>query len=170
MAQIYFIGGKKEDSIDVAVETASKNNRAEILKFVLSFLAVALLAVLTVFSVSALLRSKSGETRVVSQLVNDEGNFMFKGWEMTPALEAAIENGDVSLKDITVIEKEGEITFSGSDANKVAILDYRTEIEDNESPQIYSNEYFEELKKAGKNVYVVKTIGLATEVAKEGAE
>ena len=179
MAKIFYIGSKKEDiDIDVAVEEsttqiASKDSRiysTEILKFVISFLVVAILIVLTIFSASAL-RSRSGETMVVSQLTNEEGEFQFKGWEMTPALEAAIENGNVSLKDINVIEKGGDITFSGGDAELIDILYYRTEIEDNKDPQIYSNEYFEELRRKGQNVYVVKTIGLATEATeKEGAE
>ena len=138
---------------------------AEILKFVFGFLVVALLAVLTIFSASALLQLKSRETTIISQLEN--GINFSKEWELTPALKEAIERGDISLTEITVIEKGGEITFNGSDSDKITILNYRTEIEDND-PQIYSSEYFEELKRQGKNTYVVKTLGLATE--KEGAE
>jgi hypothetical protein len=106
---------------------------------------------------------------VTSRLTNDEGDFAFKGWEMTPALEAAVEAGNISLKGINVIEKGGDISFTGVDAEKITVLDYRTEIEDNVNPQIYSDEYFEELQKKGQNVYVVRVLGLATE-AKEGAE
>ena len=172
MAQIYYINNKKDSDIDVAVDVAQDNRRigTEILKFVLVFLTVALLAVLTVFSISSFLRQKNGEMVVTSRLTNDEGEFAFKGWEMTPALKAAVEAGDVSLKGITVIEKGGEISFNGSDSDKITVISYETVIEKNVSPKLYSDEYWEELCKQGKNTYVLRTIGLSTEAEKEGAE
>ena len=173
-AKIYYIGSKKENSdIDVAVETTAQTapkNRisTEILKFVIIFISIALLVTLTIFSASALLRSNRGEMVVTSRLTNDEGDFAFKGWEMTPALEAAIEAGDVSLKNIIVIEKDGEIQFEGGDSNKITVVNYETVIEKNEYPKLYSDEYYQKLCREGKNTYVLRTIGLAEE--KEGAE
>jgi hypothetical protein len=89
---------------------------------------------------------------------------------MTPALEKAVEAGDISLKDIVVVEKGGEVEFNGGDSNKIAIVNYETMIEQNVSPKLYSDEYWEELCKQGKNTYVLRTIGLSTEATKEGAE
>lgn len=172
--------------IDIAVDTTattttvSKNSTADSIRriygsekimFIIELMTVALLLVLTIFSASVLLRPKSGETTIVSQLVNENGEFPFRGWELTPSLEAAIEAGNVSLKGIAVIEKGGEISFSGGDSAKIAVLEYKTEIEDNVNPQIYSNEYFEELRKTGRNVHVTRVLGLATETENnEGAE
>ena len=167
--------------IDITVETAAqtKNSAVDFVRriygsekimFLIELMTVALLLVLTVFSASVLLRPKSVETTIVSQLVNENGEFPFRGWELTPSLEAAIEAGNVSLKGIAVIEKGGEISFSGGDSSKITVLEYRTEIEDND-PQIYSSEYFEELRREGKNVHVTRVIGLATEATtNEGAE
>jgi competence protein ComGC len=163
--------------IDIMESTSKKNHIVDSIRRIygsdkimvlIEFALLFLLVVLTVFSASALLRPK-GVTAIVSQLVNENGEFPFRGWELTPSLEAAIEAGNVSLKSINVIEKGGEITFDGGDAKKIAILEYKTEIEDN-IPQIYSAGYFEELKKQGKNVHVVRVLGLATETDSEGAE
>ena len=116
-----------------------------------------------------LLKPKSSDLIIISILAED-GNICFpKGWELTPVLESAIESGEISLNNITVTTCGPETSLSGGDSDKLAILDYRTEIEDNTHPQIYFfDEYFEELKKQGKNTYVVKTLGLVTE--SEGAK
>lgn len=174
-AKIYYIGSKKENSdIDVAVETTqttAQTTSPKILIVLGGLVMVALLAVLTIFSTSALMRQKSGEMFVTSRLTNDEGDFAFKGWEMTPALEAAVEAGNISLKEIAVIEKGGEISFKGGDADKIAVINYETVIEKNVSPKLYSDEYWEELCKKGENTYVLRTIGLSTEATeKESAE
>ncbi len=168
-------------NIDVTVEETASNTKnnsvkdfilniydADILRFVLWFMVVALLAILVIFSAYSL-QSKSGETTVVSRLTNDEGEFSFKGWDMTPDLEAAVEAGDISLKGITVIEKGGEIEFNGDDSDKITIIGYETVIEQNVSPKLYSDEYWEKLCREGKNTYVLRTIGLVTE-KNEGAE
>ena len=171
----------KDINIDISVttaETTTKNNSikdfifgiydAEILKFVFGFLMVALLVVLAIFSAYGLLRPRSEEVTITSQLTNDKGEFSFKSWKMTSDLEAAVDAGDISLKNITVIEKDGEIEFDGGDSNKIAVVNYETVIEKNEYPKLYSDEYWEKLCREGKNTYVLRTIGLATE--KEGAE
>lgn len=80
-----------------------------------------------------------------------------RGWELTPALESAIESGEISLKNITVSTCGLETTLSGGDSDKLAILGYHTEIEDNEK-----------LKAYGETSYIVRTLGLAEE--KKGAE
>jgi hypothetical protein len=127
----------------------------------------ALLAALAIFSAYGL-RSRSGEEVIISQLYDN--NDISKGWKMTSDLEAAVEAGDISLKNITVIEKDGEIEFDGGDSNKIAVVNYETVIEQNEYPKLYSDEYWEKLCREGKNTYVLRTIGLSTEAAKEGAE
>lgn len=171
MAHIYYLGNN--DNIDVAVEesttqTTPKDRFGKTLAIIFGVM-VALLVVFAILSASALLR-QNGETTVVSQLVNEDGEFQFKGWEMTPDLEAAIENGDVSLKGINVIEKGGDITFEGGDFNKITVVNYETVIEQNTSPKLYSDEYWAKLCREGKNTYVLRTLGLSTEAEKEGAE
>lgn len=145
----------------------------ETLKMLLSFALSAFAAVLIITTLYSVFKEKqrNNEKEVItSNIMTDEGR-LIKGWEMTPDLESAVEAGAINLKNITAIEKEGDITFDGGDSDKLVVIDYRTEIEDNKNPQIYSDEYFEELKKRGKNVYVVRLIGLATEATeKEGAE
>ena len=145
----------------------------ETLKMLLSFALSAFAAVLIITTLYSVFKEKqrNNEKEVItSNIMTDEGR-LIKGWEMTPDLESAVEAGAINLKNITVIEEEGDITFDGADSNKLVVIDYRTEIEDNKNPQIYSDKYFEELKKKGKNVYVVRLIGLATEVTtNEGAE
>lgn len=148
--------------IDVAVETTSETTTknsikdfifsiydVKTLKFVFEFLVVALLAVLAIFSAYSLMR-QSGEMTVISRLTNDEGEFSFKGWEMTPDLEAAIEAGNISLKNITVIEKGGDVKFEGGDSDKITIIRYETIIEQNDNPKLYSDEYWEKLCREGK--------------------
>lgn len=174
----------KDINIDIAVETTTaetiKNNSvrdfilsiydSEILKLLFGFLMVALLSVLAIFSAYGL-QPKSGELTIISQLTNDDGNFSFKGWEMTQDLKDAVEAGDISLKNITVIEKGSEVKFDGGDSDKITIVSYKTVIEQNDNPKLYSDEYWNELCKQGKNAYVLRTIGLSTEATeKEGAE
>ena len=142
---------------------------AESLKLLLSFTLAAFAAVLMITSLYSVFRQRDEEI-TTSTIITDD-NRLIKGWKMTPDLASAIEAGDISLKGITVVEKGGDIQFNGGDSDKIVIIDYRTEIEDNKAPQIYSDKYFEELKKEGKNTYVVRIIGLTTEATtNEGAE
>jgi len=143
----------------------------ETLKMILSFALSAFAAVLIITTLYSVFRQSKDKEIIISTIIMTDDGRLTKGWEMTPDLENAVATGDISLKGITAVEEGGEITFDGGDSDKITIVNYETVIEDNKNPQIYSDEYFEELKRQGKNTYVVKTLGLATEATeKEGAE
>ena len=142
---------------------------AEFVEFLKCSLIIVSILLLIILSVYGFMKQK-GELSIISNLVTDDSKFSFKGWELTPALEEAIEVGDISLKDITVIERGGEVEFDGGDSDKITIVRYETIIEQNDSLELYSDEYWKELCKKGKNTYVLKTIGLSTEVEREGAK
>ena len=178
--KIFNIGGTRKEDINVDVDIYEVTEKKMTpLGFITSIYDVSIIKILGGFIFSAILLvglitcaygllKPSGDLTITSTLAED-GNILFpKGWELTPALKNAIENGEISLNNITITTCGPEMYLSGGDSDKLAIIDYRTEIEDNEYPQIYSDEYFEKLKKQGRNTYVVKTLGLATE--KEGAE
>lgn len=108
--------------------------------------------------------NKSDDLVIISTLAEEDE------WEFTPALKNSIARGEISISGITVTTCGTETYLTGGDSDKLVILNYRTEIEDNKYPQKYSDEYFEKLCREGKNTYVVKTLGLATEATNEGAE
>ncbi len=108
--------------------------------------------------------NKSNDLVIISTLAEEDE------WEFTPALKNSIARGEISISGITVTTRGTETYLTGGDSDKLAILNYRTEIEDNKYPQKYSDEYFKQLCREGKNTYVVKTLGLASEATNEGAE
>lgn len=143
----------------------------ESLKLLLSFTLAAFAAVLVITTLYSVFRQGNNKELITTSTIMTDDGRLIKGWELTPDLEAAIETGDINLKNITVIEEGGEITFDGGDSDKLVIVNYETLIEDNKNPQIYSDSYYEKLCREGKNTYVLKTLGLATEATtNEGAE
>ena len=165
-------------NIDVAVSADTKTTSTHLDKiggFIVSLFESKILKMVGGFILSAILiivlianiyikPNKSDDLVIISTLAEEDE------WEFTPALKNSIARGEISIYGITVTTRGTETYLTGGDSDKLAILDYRTEIEDNKYPQKYSDEYFEKLCKEGKNTYVVKTLGLATEATNEGAE
>ena len=128
---------------------------------------ILLAAVLIVSMIVSFVPRKGGELEIITPLYGENG-FCFKGWEMTEALQAEVDAG-LDLTGITVISKDGDIKFKGNNSDRIIIVAYQTKIETNE-PQIYSDQDFKEMVRTGKNVYVLKTIGLSTEELEESAK
>ena len=166
-------------NINVAISTDTKTTSSHLDKiggFIVSIFESKILKMVGGFILSAILiigiialvyvkPNKSDDLVIISTLAEEDE------WEFTPALKNSIARGEISLTGITVTTRGTETYLTGGDSDKLAILDYHTEIEDNKYPQKYSDEYFEKLCREGKNTYVVKTLGLATEATtNEGAE
>jgi hypothetical protein len=131
------------------------------------FIYIMLAAILIVSMIISFVPRKGGELEIITPLYSENG-FCFKGWEMTEALQAEVDAG-LDLTGITVISKGGDIKFEGNNSDRIVIVAYQTMIETNE-PQIYPDQDFKEMVRAGKNVYVLKTIGLSTEELEESAK
>lgn len=156
----------EEASIDVDIIDNEKRPviyDKELASLIYILLAAAILIVLMIVSFVP----RGGELEIITPLYGENG-FCFKGWQMTEALQAEVDAG-LDLTDITVINKGGNIKFEGNNSEKIVIVAYETKIETNEE-QLYRDQDFKEMVRAGKNVYVLKTIGLSTEELEESAK
>lgn len=186
MARIFNVGkiNKEEIKIDIPVveetETTTTENKStpttihQIKEFISEVwstetMSVVKTTIIFCISISVFFFTMIGIKSMVPKhplIIISNFNPSNKEWVVSDSLQEAIDSGKVDVSDITVTFIDHEVTFSDS---RIIIEKYETVIEDNKNPQIYSNEYFEELVKKGENTYVRKYITLAEEVEGTGA-
>lgn len=158
----------EETNIDVDIIDDNEKRPTVYDKELTALIYILLAAVLIVSMLVSFIPRKGGELEIITPLYGENG-FCFKGWEMTEALQAEVDAGNLDLTDITVISKGGDIKFKGNNSDRIVIVNFETKIETNEQ-QLYSDNDFKEMVRTGKNVYVLKTIGLSTEELEESAK
>lgn len=159
-----------EEELGIDIDIIDEEEKRPVVydKELTTLIYILLAAILIVSMIVSFVPRKGGELEIITPLYSENG-FCFKGWEMTEALQAEVDAGNLDLTGITVISKGSDIKFKGNNSDKIVIVNFETKIETNEK-QLYSDHDFKEMVRTGKNVYVLKTIGLSTEELKESAK
>lgn len=181
MARIFNIGGTNTKEIDIDINVDTKVDMeptplqqikyfvtdiwdSETIQIIKTMILFVVGIVVLFFALAGIKSTMPKQPLVIISNFNPSS----KEWVVSDSLNSAINNGDIDISKITVTYVNHEVTFSD---NRIIVTNYETVIEKNENPKIYSDEYYNELVKQGKNTYIRKYITLADESTEsEGAE